>query len=830
MNIFKSFLLLLVWVIVLRSASAQDFAEPVSKIEKFSLSTGGTGLYRPEKWGMIKVSLRNPNDRDVDVLAATYFEQNPTLQYGRRVWLPAHSQVLMWHPVRMPALHEKDQKFFDLRSIVLSSTSGVETMAANEYGSMQFDQGFRVAADEPVTAIIMDRGGPHEAEGVAVDSTTLALTARLDRGLKFNFTILGEALIPASEELLDALDHLIIASDRVRSDSAGISAVRRWVAAGGRLWVMADKVSPETLAAIMGDEHHVTEVDRVDLLSIRVEPGPGSADIMSFHREVEQPVEMVRLLGHDLDVLYTVNGWPAAYHQSYGNGEILVTTLGGDGWVTPRRPSDPRAPGGTNFQTPFVPSGPLSQVALDYFIPRQAAQIPREQAEEHVRQLIGNSIPNRSLVLVTLAGFTILIIAGSLVFAKNGRLEWMGLVIPCLAICSALILLVAGWRSRATIPASVAMVQFVQPIPGNDNFRTTGMAGVLLRDETHPDLSGQQGGWMLPDTAGMEGITRRIVWSDLDCWKWENLPSKPGTRIVPFQTGGIVSNPVEAVTRFDSQGIAGRIVLPQELEPGDAVIVTPHGRIGVNLKSDGSFTAGADSVLSGDQFLEAHVLSDEQQRRQRMLSQMKVLAAPRLYVWTRPWEAGTSLAHDSQTIGSALVTLPLTWDQPVPGSSIRVPAPLLTIREVQGPDEIRPVGLYDRRTRKFLERSGPMKSWLAFQVPPGALPLDVNSGLITFKVHGPVNRLELSTFIDQRRQSLKVWETPVGTLQFEITDPKALKLDAKGRLLLRVDVGSPSDAPRIDGLTNANASDPAAYWQFEDVSMQISGTIASPDK
>lgn len=817
-------------MVFLRSATAQDSAEPVSKIEKFSLSTGGTGLYRPEKWGMIKVSLRNPNDREVEVLAATYFEQNPTLQYGRRVWLPAQSQLLMWHPVRMPSLHEKDQKFFDLRSLVLSSSSGVETMATNEYGSMQFDQGFRVAADEPVTAIIIDRGGPSDSGELTADSTAFALTARLDRGLKYNFTILGEALIPASEELLDALDHLIIASDRIRSDSAGISAIRRWVAAGGRLWVMADKVSPETLAAIMGDEHHITEVDRVDLVSIQIEPGPASTDFTPFHREVERPVPFVRLLGQDLDVLYAVNGWPAAYRLTYGNGEILVTTLGGDGWVNPRRSSDPHPPGGTNFQTSFVPSGPLAQLALDYFIPRQAAQIPRQLAEEHVRQLIGNAIPNRSLVLGTLAGFTILIIVASVIFAKNGRLEWMGLVIPCLAICSAMILLVAGWSSRATIPASIAMVQLVQPVPGTDNYRTAGMAGILLRDETHPELSGHQGGWMLPDVAGMEGTTRRIVWSDLDRWKWENLPSKPGMRTVPFQTGGITPHSMEAVTRFDSQGIAGKIVLPDGLEPGDAVIVTPHGRIGVDLKPDGSFTAHSDSVLGGDQFIAAHVLSDEQQRRQRMLSQMNVLASPRLYVWTRPWEAGTSIAHDKQTIGSALVTLPLNWVQPVSGTSILVPAPLLTIREVQGPDEVRPVGLYDRRNRKFLERTGPMKSWLAFQLPSGALPLEVNSALITFKVQGPLRRLELSTVIDQRRQSLKVWETPVGTLQFEITDPKALKLDAKGRLLLRVDVGSPSDAIKIDGLSNPNSSDPAAYWQFEDVSVQISGTIATPEK
>ena len=827
MSDHRRFLLtLLTWgLVLLRGVAAQDSVEPVSKIEKFNLSTGGTGLYRPEKWGMLKVSLRNPLDRDVELLSATCFEQNPTLQYGRRLWLPAQSRLQMWHPIRMPAT-EKGQKSFDLRSLVVSSSGDAETVATNESGSMQFEQSFLIAADEPVTAIIIDRGQRSDPEELSADAIALALTARFGRGLKHNFTILGDALIPSSEELFDAMDQLIIASDRIRPDSAGISAIRRWVSAGGRLWIMADKVSHETLAAILGDEHHVTEVDRVDLVSIQIEPGPAATDFASFHREVEIPVPFVRLLGQDLEVLYTVNEWPAAYRKSYGNGEILVTTLGADGWVNKRRPSDPHPPAGANFQTSFVSSGPLSQLGLDYYVPRQTAQIPRELAEDQVRQLIGNSIPDRSLVLGTLAGFTILIIAGSLLLTKYGRLEWMGAVIPILAVASALVLLIAGWSSRATVPASIAMVQLVQPIPGTDHYRTSGMAGILVRDDAHPELSGFQGGWMLPDVAGMEGTTRRIVWSDLDHWKWENLPSKPGMRTAPFQTGGTAPEAMEVATRFDPQGIVGKIALPDGLEPGDAVIVTPNGRIGVDLKPDGSFTAHSDSVLGGDQFIAAHVLSDEQQRRQRLLSQMNVHSSPRFYVWTKPWSAGTSLVQDKKTVGSALVTLPLNWDQPVAGTSILVPSPLVTIREVQGPDELRPAGLYDRRTRRFLERTGPMKSWLAFQLPAGALPLETKSALITFKVQGPLRRLELSTVIDKRRRSLKVWENPVGTLQFEITDPEALKLDPKGRLLLRVDVGDQADGKQSDG--TSKSTDPAAYWQFEDVSVQISGKLAAP--
>lgn len=833
MNFAKTYILwlLLSGLLLPGFGSAQEASGPASSIERFSLSTGGTGLYRPEKWGMIKVSLRNPHDHDVELLATTYLEQDPTLQYGRRFWMPAQTRMVMWHPLRMPALQGTSSKFFDLRSMVLATAGGSESMTSNEFGAMQFDQGFRIAADEPVTAIVLDPGTDNDPN--RTDPATFALTARFDRGLRFNFTILAEPLIPASEELFDAVDHMILASDRVVTDAAGISAIRRWVAAGGHLWVMADKVSPELLAAVMGDECSITEVDRVDLTTIQIDAGPAAPGPSSFHREVDKPVAFVRLLGDNLNPIYSVNGWPALLRHSYGDGEIYVTTLGGDGWVNLRRPTDSAPPGGPNYRTSFVPSGPLSLMALDFFTPRQSSQIPRDLAEHQIRQLIGYAIPDRSLVLGTLALFTILILVLAVLFSRVGRLEWMGMAIPGLALACSAVLLAAGWNSRSSIPATIALLQQVQPVPGTDEFRTTGVAGILSREETSLDLAGDDGGWMNPEMAGLEGTTRRIVWSDIDRWKWENLPARPGLRMVPFQTGGRVRQPLEATVRFDSSGIAGTLVLPPGLEPADAIIATSHGRIGVELQSAGEFVARADSVLGGDQYIAAHVLTDEQQRRNRVLSQLRTPASPRLLVWTKPWGASTSLLGDSQAVGSALVELPLEWERPIPGTGIVIPSPLLTIRELHGPDGTKPAGLYDRRTQRWVERTGPTHAWIGFQVPSSALPLEVTSALVTFKVLGPLQRLELSGFADQRRQSLKIWDTPVGTLQYEITDPRSIQLDSRGRLLLHVNVGRATDDISHDSSADSRpvksrSTDPAAYWQFEDVSLQISGMIATP--
>ena len=807
---------------------AQDQPAPNS-IENFNLSTGGTGLYRPGKWGLIKVGVRNPQDHDVDLLATTYFVGDPTLQFGRRLWIPPKSRITSWHPIRMPALESRDQKWFELRSMVITNSAGGESMATNEFGSMQFDQAFRVAANEPVTAMVADLGSPQAYNSPWSTPQDLVLTGRNDRGLRYNYVLLADPMFPAGEELLESIDQLVIASDRLTGDVGGIAAIRRWVASGGRLWIMADRVSPGMVASLLGDEDTFLEVDRVDLSEVHVDTGPLSQTKIPFDRELERPARLVRVIAENVDVDFQVNGWPAAFWKTFGEGRILVTTLGSDGWLSPRLKSTPVNPETKPYETQFVAGGPLSQLALEFFTSHSPPLIPRDLAEKQVRELIGYSIPARSLVVGTLGGFTLLLLVLAYVFGQRGRLELMGLAVPILSLLSAGLLLGAGWSRRSTIPASVAMIQVVQAVPGTDEIRTSGLAGVFSKDSQSRKLAGTAGGWMVPEMQGLDGTTRRMVWSDIDTWNWQNLPATPGLRMVEFQTAGQVARAVEAVAEFDSRGIHGTLVLPPGLDPGDAVIATAHGRLGVELQGGGKFTAISTDVLGSEQYLSANVLSDAQQQRSQLMSQMlkpvpgtTQATVPLLLVWTRPWEAGMSIVEPN-TLGSALVSVPLRWERPTAGTSVSIPAPFLPLREVIGPDGTPPAGIYDYRKGIWQQRTGSSTTWLGFSVPPHLRPLDVKSATVTFKVLGPMGRLAISTGIDNRRQDLKVWDKPVGTLSFDIADRQALKLDSRGRILLRMEVGEGAKASDagVNSPKTSGAMTPATYWQFEDISLQV---------
>ena len=236
------------------SLNAEDSTPAVRGVERVNISTGGTGIYRPGKWGALRVSLRNPQDREVHLLATTHFKDDPTLQFGRRLWMPPHSRTVVWHPIQMPKIGNPDapgsggvvsldDKFFDVESQVMSTAGGEETLAISESGALHFDQSIRVSSDTPTVAVIQPpfvEPSPHGAKWA--NPLDLLLTVRYERAQSRNIVPLPDEQLPACEEVLGTLDQLFLVDDRITENLAVITAIRRWVASGGRLWIMADRV------------------------------------------------------------------------------------------------------------------------------------------------------------------------------------------------------------------------------------------------------------------------------------------------------------------------------------------------------------------------------------------------------------------------------------------------------------------------------------------------------------------------------------------------------------------------------------------------------------
>jgi hypothetical protein len=793
---------------------------------------GPVYLYSPERWGTVRLTLRNPQSTPIELFCTTHFDGAPTLQYGRRVWLPPEARLETFQPLCLPAVENPAQQTLDLRTLLLQEGPSGEALVSQLFGELKLEHTIRLAARARVTAVmetpppLTPPAGGALPQPLPVSAADVVLTARYEIDSGQNMVYIVDELLPPSELALDAVDQLVIADNRLLDDPAGLQTVRRWLFAGGRLWVMLDRVDEAVLEGLLGDSFTCQVVDRVTLEQVRVETvQTNPPSILTV--DLDHPVPFVRVITEHAEVPCLVDGWPAAFWQTCGQGRLLVTTLGGDSWVRPRTLADPPPPGGNTRQTNYVMRPVLEVLMGAFFGAKGSLPLPATVAETHVAELVGYSIPSWSQVVGTLAVLVLLLAGLGVILARRQRLEYFAPLGPALAIAAGAWLMVAGARARGHIPPTTALMQLVQPISGTDDLLVRGTVGIYSPEGGAAPLHGTRGGFAVPDLAGTEGTTRRLVWQDADHWRWENLTYTPGLRDGRFYQAEHTTEPVRVQAVLDENGVRGRWTLPGGRVPQDAVLATSTGRMGVTIQPDGTWTATSNDVLSPGQYLAAGVLRDQQLRRSRTLAALFEQPAfppqPSLLLWTEPWQLGITFQDGAILNGDALVVVPIEWKRPYPGTVV-VPPPLLPYREAYGPDGLVPTGFYDARRRQWTEKHKPTATWLQFEPPPALFPCDPIAARVEVRVSGPVGKLSLAGLKRGQVQTLHTWIDPVGTLTYDITDPEVLQWNPQGRLLLRVAGGDP-DRPELTA-HGTDTSQHASFWQIEGFSLELRARVA----
>ncbi|MFN5297373.1 MAG: hypothetical protein ACK5HA_03665, partial [Planctomycetaceae bacterium] len=290
---------------------------------------GGLYLYVPGQWAMVNIDLGNSTDRDAEITCATFFESEKSLQYGRKVWVPPGAKLKVSHPILVPRPADAENPQFTLswQSVVEESGKLVreDTSKVTHTGS------FKLTTTRPNTGMIQDQ--IFERPDAKNPQYDLLVACRVRGGYGRQVASLQDQFLPPDEESYRALDQLVLGSSRVLDDQAGLAAIRQWVGGGGKLWIMFDSLDPEVLSAFFGDAWQGTVVDRVGLTRVQLTPGPRQGGEPTEPVEYDTPISLARVVLHDEEPVYLVNGWPAAFWKTYGAGRVLVTTLAPQGWM-----------------------------------------------------------------------------------------------------------------------------------------------------------------------------------------------------------------------------------------------------------------------------------------------------------------------------------------------------------------------------------------------------------------------------------------------------------------------------------------------------------------
>lgn len=809
-------------------AVSRDAAHQNSEI-RFSVESQsklGAFAVAPGHWCDLHLRLENSGDSPRDLLCTSYFEADSNLQYGRQVWLPAHARLNLSHPALIPPLDPQQAQSLNVSSLVIERTAGNEQLVKAESGQVRHDRSLLLTPPSRVTGIIS--GGSKVLE-VPQEVLDIVVACRVNQRLNNRVTILAEDFLPTDEISLRYLDHLVVADNRLTDDYAALTAVRRWLHGGGRLWIMLDRVDQELLDRILGDDFHGYVADRVGLTSLMIDgipnwknPQGDAGELLTF----DEPVDMARLVVTGMKVWNTVEGWPAALTMPYGEGRVLITTVGPRAWIKPTPPS-PYPVNDPLLKANYVPGSALEDLAAQILAGREPPLLSNADFDALAREYVAYKIPNWTLMAGAMAGLmaTLLIAVGLL--WRFQRLEHFGWCGSLLSILATVLLLGIGQTTRQGVAPTEASVQLAQAIDGTDDLRSHGAVAVYRTQPTREDIQTHQGGAIGTDMTGMEGVTRRLITTDLRTFHWEGVTQPVGLQLFSASTSRSYLPRYEVRATLNEHGLSGQFS-GNAGPASDVMLATRFGRIGVEMSAKGAWSGGIEGVFESDQYLAATLLGTEQERRRRILEQLfrnkswkNGLQRPLLLAWQTDWpqelEFGDGLTRQGQT----LVVVPVDIDRPPTGTEMLIPSPLLAYGTRMSPDGGVPAGCWDDGTGEWQERSGSCVTWLSFQIPRTLLPVKALKAQLEVKVSGAVGRIEIHGIQNDAAVLMQEVKNPVGTVQVDLTDVAVLGINDDGELALGITAGELDRAAATDDVAAITAAASADRWKIESLGLNV---------
>lgn len=817
---------------VTNSARAQDAPLRLNNISPTGVQTRLT-----ERGGYLGYGVTNLSQQDREARLMSYYAGIPGLQFGADSWLPAGATLRSGFGIGSPPPGQRPRTI-ELKSVLTDRTRGMEGLLRSRQGPLH-SHPLIIEVPQPGTALMVDTDLPEDGmDAEATEANSLQLgdsPSRLSEkgareiralvhvfreysGLLERLTSIREYFLPPEPEDFDAIDHFVLASDRLASDMAGLRALRAWVERGGTLWVMIDRVGQATLAGLTGDALDVQIVDRTSLTRVHFRNGP-----LTRYRlepppsDMEEPVDFVRVLAPHWVPMYTIDGWPAALKTELGRGRIVFTTLGARAWMRPRTPRDrpSRYPEFPNLPAATVPFEFLSS---ELHQPSPRAPVAEADLHSYVSEQVSYSVIGRPLMLSVFGVFFLVLACATFILARKGMLAHLGWLGPLLAVGLATVFIGLGERRRGALPATLAVAQIVDAIPGLDEVQANGVLALYLPSLTDAPMGAQNGGTFELDLAGLEGRILRHVQTDMDRWHWENLELPAGLRTAPFRKTVRTQAPVEATARFGPEGIEGRLAAGPFRQLEDPLIWTPGEHVmALRLDGDGAFRTGSGDELYGGQMLQSSLLTDRQRVHQSLYQKFLADPQPRhlaersmLLAWADPVSMDFSFGTIDRTTGAALLTVPLQFEKTAAGTPVTIPAAFVPCQRINA--EGRP-------TAATVESRYPSTVRLRFQVPASVLPLAVQSAKLTVKMRAPAHEVTIGVFSGKDIVPVRELSSPLDAYQIDIDDPRLLKLDDRGALDVNIQVaqlGAAKTQPEI--------------WRLESVGLEIRGRTEAKER
>jgi len=780
---------------------------------RLQTTTFGIGRYTRGKWGVRGAEVFNSSDEPAQVSADVTFSGDPLMEYSRQIWLPPHSRRRVSIPVQ-PAADAPDP---------LQVRTGI--VSADDIAQPSADDGTSgetlARAQPPVTVIIADADAPDS--GTLSDTREMVVALRLAAGNTRNLSELSVEDVPSFALGLDVAEEVVVVGNRLADSPAALETVGIWLQRGGKLWIPLDGVDLRTVERLLSDAVHITPVDRVRLAQFDLRNvAKGLPAWPTITRET--PVEMVRVIVPDVNVIHEVDGWPASFWIPVGDGQVLFTTLSPRAWMRPRQPHEQVEQLERN--STFIAETGLDELATYMAIPLNPPPLTATEFAEYLSGDVGLRVPARGTILAVFCLFWVVWLVVGYRFLRQARLERLAVVGPALAFLAAAPLAVLGHQMRSAAPPTAAVAEFVRGGAGASTVHSTGAATLFFPATTETQITAVEGRMIVPNRDRLDGQRRALQSADLDDWRWTTLTVPTGVQAAVTEQHSSLTSPLKATATFGPDGLRGQLQASTYLEPSDLLIAADSMQtLAVRLNADGTFAAGRGDAMEPGTYFSGALLTDQQRRRAAVYERLlqgspdtRFPQRPTLLAWARPAETGLQFTDQMQQSATSLLAIPLEFTPTPPGTDVDIPSPMMTY-DVVGTSDGLPPTIYNPRTGRWQKSTAAADVVVRFRVPDSVLPLVLRQATLSLRVRAPSRKVELSDGAAQEPAVLAKAESPDGPFTFPISAPEALTIGEDGILRIRLQV---SDL-QLSNLDPADLQGVDRNWQVDSIGLELSG-------
>lgn len=760
-----------------------------------SAGFGGVGFYRPNYWGIVNVHIANRSSTDSEVEIINVFPADRQIQFGIKAWIPAMSLRRLSIPVHVPEhlVEQPSVPGLAVETIQVRKGASGEVRTRAEPGLLRLETQTHVTM-----AMLQDA----EVDG----PSRLAASARTVFPGRPNRRIIYVASkdFPYFAAALDVLDVIAISAATPTLDDLQVQALRSWLLGGGRLWIMADRVSPGFMARLLQDDWTAQEVGRTTLNSVHIHGLGGTPEPRFF----EEPADFVRLSAADWQVLQTHQGWPVALGKQVGHGQVMLTTMSHTGLV----------------QVDDSPTPPLEELARWFLHPKESSPLTAGTMKPYLNAQIGYSVVSRHVVAMVLTLFIVSLAASAVMLRRRDRPQWSVVSGVALALGAAGVLLVIGVAKRQGVQLTQASAQFVRVAPSQDLALISGSMSLYSPRDGEGGLWSVGGGLGWPEMSGQSGEVR-MMWTDTDKWEYEGLRPAGGTvKFAAFDAAAKVHARTQVTCRLTEAGLEGVVENPPGLDAGvpfeDAVVTSPQGLMPVAIDRGLKFRIDSGVPRLTGKFLLGNL--DLQTRRARQEIYERIAFAKSqanrsddsrsLYLWGSALRSPVEMVKDGIRRDSALYEFPLQIEPVAPGTKVHIPPMMITVDEVRGLSNVVINSPGSPPGTKLTQTMAGVTTF-RFQVPREAMPLDIESGKLHLTLEAPERKVEIS--LPRPDEPPKLVAVMPGEQTLDLSSIGNPVVTTDGGLIVRFKVGEP---PTFD-------PGRPPIWSIRQIALELTGTV-----